>query len=102
MLQAETILLYMILGLYFAAMALYFAFLAAKKPFLGKLAAWTQLAGLLVHSAALVVRGIGAGRLPLTNQYEFAACFAWALCLVCLIFVRRFRYTILGVFSAPL
>ena len=75
-LPLETILFYGVLGLYFGAMILYFLFVAAKKEGLGKAAMGVQTAGLFLHTAAIVLRGIAAGRLPLTNQYEFASAFA--------------------------
>ena len=87
--------------LYFASMLLYFAFIAVKKDGVAKVAVGLQIAGLALHTAALICRGIGAGRLPLTNQYEFATSFAWGLCLVSLIFVMRFKFPVLGAFAAP-
>ena len=86
---------------YFAAMACYFFFLAMKKEKAARAAGLTQAAALIPHTAALVLRGIEAGRLPMTNQYEFATCFAWALCLVSLIFIRRYRFSVLGAFAMP-
>ena len=101
MLQAENILFTIVMLLYFAAMILYFLFIAIKKQPIAKIAIGLQIAGLVLHTAALVVRGIGAGRLPLTNQYEFATAFAWGLALVSLIFILRFRFPVLGAFAAP-
>ena len=101
MLQAENTLFTIVMLLYFAAMILYFLFLVFKKDGFSKVAVGLQIAGLVLHTAALVCRGIGAGRLPLTNQYEFATSFAWGICLVSLIFVLRFKFPMLGVFSAP-
>ena len=100
-LPLETILFYGVLGLYFGAMILYFLFVAAKKEGLGKGAMGVQTAGLFLHTAAIVLRGVTAGRLPLTNQYEFASAFAWGLCLVSLLFIFRFKFTLLGAFAAP-
>ena len=100
-LPLENILFYGVLGLYFGAMILYFLFVAAKKEGLGKAAVGVQTAGLFLHTAAIVLRGVVAGRLPLTNQYEFATSFAWGLCLVSLIFIIRFRFPVLGAFAAP-
>ena len=54
-----------------------------------------------LFTIVMVCRGIGAGRLPLTNQYEFATCFAWGLCLVSLIFIWKYRFPVLGAFAAP-
>ncbi len=101
MLQVENVLFTIVILAYFAAMILYFAFIAVRKDGVAKAAVALQCAGFALHTAALVCRGIGAGRLPLTNQYEFATCFAWGLCLVCLVFVFRYRFTVLGAFAAP-
>ena len=101
MLQAENTLFTIVMILYFGAMILYFLFIAARRDALAKAAVAVQGAGLALHTVALVCRGIGAGRLPLTNQYEFATCFSWGLCLVSLIFVLRFRFPVLGAFAAP-
>ena len=101
MLQVENTLFTIVMLLYFAAMILYFLFIAVKREGLSKAAVLLQGAGLILHTAALVCRGIGAGRLPLTNQYEFATAFAWGLCLVSLVFVVRFSFPVLGAFAAP-
>ena len=87
--------------LYFAAMVLYFIFVAAKRVKIGHIAWFVILAGFILHTAALICRGIGAGRLPMTNQYEFATSFAWGLALVSLIFIRKYHFDVLGAFSAP-
>ena len=86
---------------YFLAMVLYFIFIAAKKEKFARIAFFVQAGGFAVHTVALVVRGIGAGRLPMTNQYEFATSFAWGLCLVSLIFVWKYKFQVLGAFSTP-
>jgi cytochrome c-type biogenesis protein CcsB len=100
-LPLENILFYGVLCLYFGAMILYFLFVAVKKEGLGKGAMGVQTAGLFLHTTAIVLRGVAAGRLPLTNQYEFASAFAWGLCLVSLLFILRFKFTLLGAFAAP-
>ena len=101
MLQVENVLFTIVMLLYFAAMILYFLFIAFKKDGLAKIAAILQAAGLVLHTAALICRGIGAGRLPLTNQYEFATSFAWGLSLVSLLFLAKYRFPVLGAFAAP-
>ena len=100
-LAIENVLFTITMILYFAAMVLYFVFFAMKSEKAGKAGSLVQACGFVLHTAALVVRGIGAGRLPLTNQYEFATSFAWGICLVTLVFVWRFRFTALGAFAAP-
>ena len=101
MLKIENTLFTLVMLFYFAAMLLYFTFIAVKRDGIARVAVGLQIAGFALHTAALVCRGIGAGRLPLTNQYEFATAFAWGLCLVSLIFVIRFRFAVLGAFAAP-
>ena len=101
LLNVESVLFYVVICFYFAAMIGYFLFIALKKDGLAKLAAGIQALGLLLHTAALVCRGIGAGRLPMTNQYEFATSFAWGLCLVSLIFIARFKFPVIGAFVVP-
>ena len=77
MIQTENVLFTIVMVGYFAAMILYFVFAATRKETLWKAAFGIQAGCLILHTAALVIRGIGAGRLPMTNQYEFATCFAW-------------------------
>ena len=99
--RAESALFYGTMALYLLSMALYFAYFALRREHLGRVAGWVLLAGFAAHTAALVVRGVCAGRLPLTNQYEFATSFAWGICLCALIFLRRFRLPALGAFITP-
>ena len=101
MLNVENTLFTIVMLLYFASMILYFVFIAAKKENLSRVAVGLQAAGLALHTLALICRGIGAGRLPMTNQYEFATSFAWALCLVSVIFIIKFRFPVLGACAAP-
>ncbi len=100
-LQIENVLFTVTMLLYFAAMIIYFVFVAAQKEKLARIAVILQGAGFVLHTIALITRGIGAGRLPLTNQYEFATSFAWGLCLVSLVFVLRYKFNVLGTFAAP-
>ena len=101
LLRIENTLFYIVICLYFVAMIFYFLFVALKKDGVAKIAAGIQTLGLLLHTGALICRGIGAGRLPMTNQYEFATSFAWGLCLVSLLFIWRFEFPVIGTFAAP-
>ena len=101
MVNIENVLFTTTLLLYFAAMILYFVFIAVKRDAVSKVAMIIHAAGLIIHTAAIVLRGIAAGRLPLTNQYEFATAFAWGLSLVSLVFILKFRFPVLGAFAAP-
>jgi cytochrome c-type biogenesis protein CcsB len=101
MLQAENALFTIVMIGYFIAMILYFVFIGVRKEAVAKAAIGIQAAALVLHTAALVIRGIGAGRWPMTNQYEFATSFAWALSLVSLFFIHRYKFPVLGAFAAP-
>ena len=90
------------LVLYLICAALYFIYAGTRKEWAGKAAWWVLLAGFLIHTVCIAVRGINAGRLPMTNQYEFASAFAWGIALCFLIFVKKFKFDALGVFVAPL
>lgn len=74
--------------LYAAAVALQFAATAFKNDKLAKGAWLAFLLAFAAHSAFLLVRGIAAGRLPLSNQFEFSCAFAWGIGLL-LIFVKK-------------
>ncbi|MBR6039263.1 MAG: c-type cytochrome biogenesis protein CcsB [Clostridia bacterium] len=101
MIKAESILFLITLAAYFVTMLLYFLYVAVKKPALSKLAIRVQIAVLLVHTAAIILRGVAMGRLPMANLYEFSTAFAWALALVSLVFILKFNFPVLGAFSSP-
>lgn len=86
---------------YLVSMVLYFVFLVMKNSKFAKIAGGTISAAFVLHTAALVVRGIGAGRLPLSNQYEFATSFAWGICLCFLVFLWKYKFQALGAFVTP-
>lgn len=100
-LQIENILFTAAMVCCLASMILYFIFFALKKEKLADIGKYVLLAGFVVHTAALIVRSIGAGRLPLTNQYEFATSFAWGIALCSLVFILKFRFQALGTFVTP-
>ncbi|MBR2527880.1 MAG: c-type cytochrome biogenesis protein CcsB [Blautia sp.] len=97
----ENILFTITMFLYLFSMIGYVFFFALKKEMAGKLAGYAALAGFILHTAALIVRGIGAGRLPMTNQYEFATSFAWGICLCFLVFLWKYKFRALGTFVMP-
>ena len=100
-LQIENTLFTITMVCYLISMVLYILFFVLKKETVGRVAGALAMAGFLLHTAALAARGIGAGRLPLTNQYEFATSFAWGICLCFLIFLFRYHFRALGVFVMP-
>lgn len=99
--QAESILFLITLTMHFVTMLIYFLYVAVKKDVISTLAIRLQMTALIVHTAAIILRGIIMGRLPMANQYEFATAFSWALTLVSLIFIQKFHFPVLGAFASP-
>ena len=101
-LTAENWLFYITLVLYAVSMVLYILFIAVKKENICNTAIKITYAGFLLHTLAIVSRGIGAGRAPFSNQYEFSSSFAWGIVLCFIIFERRFKFKTLGIFIMPI
>lgn len=87
---------------YLVSTALYFIYGGTKRDWAGKAAYVVLLAGFVIHTVCIVSRGIHAGRLPMTNQYEFASAFAWGIALCFLVFVKKFHFDVLGMFVSPI
>lgn len=102
LLAIENVLFTLTVIFYLAAMVFYFVFFIAKKVKFGKYGSCVMLAAFALHTIALVCRGIGAGRAPLTNQYEFATSFAWGISLCFLLLERKFSFRAMGTFVAPI
>ena len=87
---------------YGAAVALQFVGTAFKKEKLLR-AAWVVfLAAFAVHTVFLIVRGVAARRLPLSNQFEFANAFAWGVALLLIAVRRRLKTDWLSVAAMPM
>ena len=79
------------LALYFAAMVLTLVGMVFKKEKISSLGWYVFLAGAAQETAYLVYRGIVAGRLPLSNQFEFAASFSWGIAVILIFLHYRFH-----------
>ncbi|MDU3136550.1 MAG: c-type cytochrome biogenesis protein CcsB [Anaerococcus prevotii] len=102
LLRLENILFYIGLFGYLVSMVLFILLFVNKIEKLGKIAKNIFLIAFISHTLALVVRGINAGRIPLSNQYEFATAFAWGIALCYLIFERKFNLLAMGTFVSPI
>lgn len=98
----ENILFYATVVCYLGATAFYFYSFAARQNKAAKMATYIMAAGFAIHTTSIIVRGIGAGRVPLSNQYEFATTFAWGITLCYLLAYRKFRVSVIGTFIAPI
>jgi len=94
--------------LFFAAFALYgvavvleFSGTAFKREKLLKAAWFVFLAAVALHTAFLVMRGVIAKRLPLSNQFEFANAFAWGVALMLVVMRPRLKTDWLSVVAMP-
>ena len=77
--------------LYFAAVVLEFGGMIFKKQIVTRIAWWLFVAGAVCNTVYLVVRGILAGRLPLSNQFEFSTAFAWGIALMLIVLQLKSR-----------
>jgi len=64
--------------LYIAAAFFYFIYLFTKKKALAKQGYWSVAAGLVFHTAALILRIFESGHAPFTNMYESLSFLAWS------------------------
>ena len=101
LLQLDSILFYATMILYLVSMVAYFVFFVTKKDIIANIAGYMILAAFVVHTATLVVRGLAANRLPLTNQFEYACSFSWGIALCYLVFLYKFKFKALGAFVTP-
>ena len=77
--------------LYFIASALQISAYVFKKSALKRLALIVLAVSFAVHTAYIVARGVTAGRVPMSNQFEFDNTFAWGVALLGLILCLRGR-----------
>ena len=68
-----------------------YAYAAAGQRWTGRAATGTAAASWILLTAGLFQRGLAAGHWPLTNRYEFALCFAWAVVAIYLLLEASWR-----------
>ncbi len=103
----DSIILSYVTFVYFAAFLFYLVMMVMGKEFPGRLATVMSVAGLVVQTAAIVLRWktsykLGIGHAPFSNLYESLVFFAWTIMLLYLIVEWRTKNKTLGVFVAPL
>ena len=94
---------------YFAAMVLFFAYIATKNNTVALTATIASLAGFIIQTVGLGVRWyesyqiLGAdGRAPLTNLYESVVFFAWSILLIYLLMDWKYKQRTIGAFVLPI
>jgi len=77
-------------GLYLGGAVVYVIYAASHARRAGQLATALGWLGLGANTAALIARGIAAGRVPYVTMYEYLMAFAWAVAAVYLVFEWRY------------
>ena len=80
----------------------FFIYVVNPKDGLGKFSVWISLSGFVLHTIALIFRTIEGGRLPFSNQFEFATSFVWGIVLCYLVVHYYYKFTAIGAFVMPL
>jgi ABC-type uncharacterized transport system permease subunit len=86
---------------YLACAARAFLALGANQPLRASLANLFMVAGFVLQTYALYLRGQAVGHCPLGNLYEVLIFIAWSLVLTYLVVGPPMHMSILGVFTAP-
>ncbi|HEX6263871.1 MAG TPA: c-type cytochrome biogenesis protein CcsB [Actinomycetota bacterium] len=76
------------LWLYLAAMVLSFAYLAARRDLLWKVARAVAIAGATANLVSIVARGVAAQRVPWGNMFEYSTVLAFLVVVGTLVFVE--------------
>lgn len=100
--QIESALFYIALALYLISTVLYFVFFVNKNEKAGEYGSKVVKIAFVLHTFALIFRSIGAKRLPLSNQYEFATSFAWAIAFFFILSEKKLKFRALGTFVVPI
>lgn len=90
------------LASYLLAGISFFIYVLSKKKQIGKAAVLITIAGFLMQTTSLGLRMIESGRLPFSNQFEFANSFTWAIVCCYLVLHFVYRFTSVGAFVMPL
>ena len=91
---------------YMAAMVIYLAYLAFRRPLVARLATIILLAGFLAQTVAIGLRWyesyeLGIGHAPMSNLYESLVFFSWTIILLYLYIEYKYKLSILGAFVTP-
>lgn len=87
---------------YTLSAVLFFVFVALKKERIGSIAIGLAIGGFGIHTLAMILRVIHSGRLPFTNQFEFATSFAWGIVLCYIVLHFAYKFTGIGAFVMPI
>lgn len=98
----ESFAFYLMVIAYTVSMLIYWIWVGSKKDYLGRLASYIAMIGLIANTIAIVIRTITSGHPPLSNGYEFLLTFAWGIIAVFLFAEYRYKLRALGAFVLPI
>jgi cytochrome c-type biogenesis protein CcsB len=78
--------------LYIISAFFYFAFLFSKRDGTARTGLTFAIAGLVIHSIALVMRTVESGHAPFTNMYESLSFLAWSSILAMVIIAVKYKF----------
>lgn len=82
--------------LYIISAFFYMGFMFSKKSTWAKTGSALAIAGLVIHTAALIVRTIESGHAPFTNMYESLSFLSWASVLAYVTIDKKFKIPKIG------
>jgi len=88
-------------GIYALAAILYLVYLSNKQKAIADAGRGVLIAGLLMNTAALVIRGVALGRVPFLNMYEYMISCIWGAAAVYLGVELITKNRFIGAFAAP-
>ena len=100
--QLQLPLLWLMLAAYTGALVVYGMGFWARNVKLQHLATKIVYAGLVFTAAALILRSVLIGGLPLNNGFEFGLCFVFVAALAYVIIEKRFSIGAIGLFVMPI
>jgi ABC-type transport system involved in cytochrome c biogenesis permease subunit len=100
--HASIIFFWVALLLYGAAFAFSLYYLFSRRPAMNALSLAFASAGLACQTAAIVLRGLGAGRVPVVGAYESLSMVAWSIVVVYLILELLTRIKAIGLYVMPI
>lgn len=80
----------------------FFIYISSCKEPVGRLSIMITVLGFIIHTIAMIARIIESGRLPFSNQFEFANSFTWGIVLCYLLLHYYYHFTAIGAFVMPL
>jgi len=89
-------------ALYLLSFLVFAVYGATRRAAVARAATALLALGGVLHTVAIVVRWVAAGRVPFANMYEYANIMAWMAVLSYLILAWRYNRPIVGVYVSPL